>query len=280
MKSKLIFILCMLCSVALHAQDCPECESISFIPTSGCTNEPVNFTNTSTGCVSGTMLNWEFGDGTSHITQNPVHTYAAAGTYTITVSVVPTLLRGCSTDTGPHYVGTGTITITDCAVPCSDCIGSFAPVPGSKYVLSAWVKENNGQLLNTYQSPQIVLTFSGASQSYAFNAEGPIIDGWQRIEKTFTVPSTATDITVDLQNTSNDPTKEVFFDDIRVHPFDANMKSFVYDPVSLRLVAELDNNNYATFYEYDEEGKLIRVKKETQRGIMTIKESRDNTVKK
>ena len=48
-------------------------------------------------------------------------------------------------------------------------------------------------------------------------------------------------------------------DDIRVHPFNSNMKSFVYNPVNIRLMAELDENNHATFYEYDEEGKLIRI---------------------
>jgi hypothetical protein len=52
------------------------------------------------------------------------------------------------------------------------------------------------------------------------------------------------------------------------------MKSYIYDPVSLRLSAELDDNNYATFYEYDEEGTLVRTKAETQRGIQTIKETR------
>ena len=39
------------------------------------------------------------------------------------------------------------------------------------------------------------------------------------------------------------------------------MKSYVYDPINLRLMAELDENNYATFYEYDAEGGLIRMKK-------------------
>lgn len=54
------------------------------------------------------------------------------------------------------------------------------------------------------------------------------------------------------------------------------MKSFVYDPISLRFMAELDENNYATFYEYDDDGTLIRVKKETERGIQTIKETRSS----
>lgn len=70
-----------------------------------------------------------------------------------------------------------------------------------------------------------------------------------------------------------------YFDDLRVHPYYSNMKSFVYDPVSLRLMAELDENNYATFYEYDDDGTLIRVKKETERGIMTIKETRSALLK-
>ena len=57
------------------------------------------------------------------------------------------------------------------------------------------------------------------------------------------------------------------------------MKSFAFHPINLRLLAELDENNYATFYEYDDEGTLIRLKKETQRGIKTIKETRSALVK-
>jgi hypothetical protein len=57
------------------------------------------------------------------------------------------------------------------------------------------------------------------------------------------------------------------------------MKSFVYDPDNQRLTAELDENNYATFYEYDKEGGLIRVKKETVKGVYTIQETRSGNVK-
>jgi len=69
----------------------------------------------------------------------------------------------------------------------------------------------------------------------------------------------------------------MFVDDLRIYPYDANMKSFVYHPSSLKLMAELDENNHATFYEYDEQWNLVRVKKETERGILTIQESRNNT---
>ena len=66
----------------------------------------------------------------------------------------------------------------------------------------------------------------------------------------------------------------MFIDDIRIHPFNANMKSYVFDSRTLRLSAELDENNYSSIYEYDEEGQLVRVKKETIQGIKTIKETR------
>ena len=61
---------------------------------------------------------------------------------------------------------------------------------------------------------------------------------------------------------------------IRIYPADAQFKSFVYDANTLRLVAELDENNFAAFFEYDDEGIHIRTKKETEKGIMTIRENR------
>jgi hypothetical protein len=165
-----------------------------------------------------------------------------------------------------------------CEESCTECISSFSPIPTEKYVLTAWVKEADNPTANSYLNPGIALEFPGPETiTGPFYANGPLIDGWQRLEAEFIVPEGATSIIVRLTNRSTD--KEVYFDDIRIHPFNSNMKSFVYDPVTLRLMAELDERNYATFYEYDEEGALVRVKKETERGVMTIQESRNNTVK-
>ena len=147
--------------------------------------------------------------------------------------------------------------------------------------LSAWVREDCGNVAGTpcysagYKNNHVTIQFPGSVSPQAtvtFNANGPIIEGWQKIEGVFVVPVDATAANLIL---SNDSTRSIYFDDIRIHPFNANMKSYVYDPGTLRLSAELDENNYASFYDYDAEGQLIRVKKETVEGIKTIKETRN-----
>jgi hypothetical protein len=105
---------------------------------------------------------------------------------------------------------------------------------------------------------------------------GNIIEGWQRYEAPVILPSDASSMTLTLQASDSSTT---YFDDIRILPYNAEMKSYVYNPVNLRLMAELDENNYATFYEYDDDGTLIRVKKETERGIQTIKETHSALLK-
>jgi hypothetical protein len=160
---------------------------------------------------------------------------------------------------------------------CEYCIGSFAPDPGRKYVITAWTKEHGAAATKTsYTFPRIYIIFPDITDTLGpFSPSGQIIDGWQRLEATFTIPLTATLMQIKLECTNGD----CYFDDIRVHPFDGSMKTYVYDPVTLRLVAELDERNYATYYEYDEEGKLLRVKKETERGVMTIQESKTSIKK-
>lgn len=173
------------------------------------------------------------------------------------------------------------ITVVAIALDCKDCIGSFSPEPGKRYLIDAWVREDGaGPLVTNFSKPALGLSFydmNGVITNLtSMQAKGEIIDGWQRIEEEFVVPYNAVGITIQMKCTSGD----CLFDDIRVFPYDGMMKGYVYDPLTLKLVAELDERNYATFYEYDEEGKLIRVKKETERGIMTIKENRNHTSNK
>lgn len=157
------------------------------------------------------------------------------------------------------------------SVGCKDCLGSFAPGSG-QYLVSGWVKGESQNKNTSYINPVLGVSFIGSSSSFTFSPSGPIIDEWQRIEGVVTVPSSATEVRIELKCLSGN----CLFDDIRFIPNDGSMISYVYDPVTLKLVAQLDERNFATLYEYNEEGQLIRTKKETEKGIMTIQENRNN----
>lgn len=160
---------------------------------------------------------------------------------------------------------------------CEYCIGSFRPEPGATYAFSAWVKESGAAPdATSYLQAQVQLQYTGAAAPQAFFGSGRIIEGWQRIYQEFTIPMSAIELFVQLKTSGG----TAYFDDIRIYPVRGSMKSYVYDPVSLKLVAVLDENNYATYYEYDQEGSLVRTKKETERGVVTISENRQSNPKK
>jgi hypothetical protein len=149
----------------------------------------------------------------------------------------------------------------------NELVKGFSPVPGKKYVLSFWV--NDGTPRDATSAVQASVNGTDLLNS---SLTWPVVEGWKRVEAQFVLPSVATNFILQLQSGGG----TVYMDDVRIHPFDGQMKSFAYDPSSQRLWAEMDENNFATFYEYDDEGILIRVKKETERGIMTIKETRSS----
>ncbi len=157
----------------------------------------------------------------------------------------------------------------------------YAMLQEQKMVAGIWVKKGGQNCkCSTYTGIDVVVSFPGfASATAHMMPKSAIIDGWQRFEAEFTVPATATTFNLSLNNTNPAGGDPLFFDDFRVHPFSSNMKSFVYHPLNLRLMAELDENNYASFYEYDDDGTLVRVKKETERGVMTITETRSSMQK-
>jgi hypothetical protein len=146
----------------------------------------------------------------------------------------------------------------------------FSPIAGKKYVFSCWIKDG----AETNSGTQFRVAINGNSNYITSNSKWPLVEGWKRIEFPFIMPAGQ----LQLQFVTGSGT--VYLDDVRMHPFDGQLKTFAYDASSQRLMAELDENNMATFYEYDDEGILIRVKKETERGVMTIKETRSSLRKR
>lgn len=148
-----------------------------------------------------------------------------------------------------------------------------------RFLLSFWVATDDiNQSLTTFNDVNVIVNLgSGTSNCVISKKVGPVIEGWCKIDCVFetntSALNTSTAFILKIENGITGTT-DIYIDDVRIIPEDAMMKSYVYNPETFDLMAVLDENNYATFYEYDEEGNVIRIKQETERGIMTIKESR------
>ena len=168
-----------------------------------------------------------------------------------------------------------------------ECQVPFSPDLNTPYILSYWVSAADNSIIETANIPQInIVDYANPTTVYSQITANSIkvskpIEGWQRVEWSFTVPATSCTTTTKLliKITNPSSTKDYYFDDLRIHPQKSSMKSYVYDEVTKRLMAEMDDNNYASFYEYDEDGALIRIKKETEKGVFTIKEVRKSLKK-
>ncbi|WP_298892421.1 PKD domain-containing protein [uncultured Psychroserpens sp.] len=238
-----------------------------------CVDEPLVFTNTAIGTFIDEEYLWTFHDVGGPVTSteaSPIYTFNTAGSYLVELSI--TTSDACILEFSK------TVDISPCLPePCNDC-DSFKPKPKQRYVISAWTKEDLNTQVKTYEHSSITISYLDNSDQVMSSSEfvpnGKIIEGWQRIYSEFQIPENTAAIEIILNNIGTSPN---YFDDIRIHPFNGSMKSFAYDPETQRLMAELDENNYSTYYEYDNEGGLIRVKKETEKGVYTIKETRSKT---
>jgi hypothetical protein len=135
-------------------------------------------------------------------------------------------------------------------------------LPLIKYIVSTWIK---GTITNN-------LNITIGNTTTPFVAKTNTIDGWIKYEAVVQTSVSGTNATVAIPS-------NIQIDDFRIFPSKSNMKSFVYNDLNNRLMASLDENNFATFYEYDVEGTLLRTKKETEKGILTLQENRSSNKK-
>jgi len=152
----------------------------------------------------------------------------------------------------------------------------FEPVQGNEYIFNVWVKDNQP----TNKSVNISAYYQVPNYGYSYPVElnyKAVVEGWKLLEGRIKTQVSGYHKMDFLLKANYDG---IYIDDIRIHPKDAHLKSYAYDSRNFKLMAELDENAFATFYEYDDEGSLVRVKKETERGIATIKENRSSYRKK
>ena len=113
--------------------------TIAFTPSalSVCAKSTVSLNNTSTssnGAIN--TWNWSFGDGTTSSIQNPTHTYASAGTYTISLTGITS--HGCSASLTKTIV-VNALPLADAGSNASICFGtstSLTATGGNSYVWS------------------------------------------------------------------------------------------------------------------------------------------------
>ncbi len=147
------------------------------------------------------------------------------------------------------------------------CINGFAMPINRKCIVDLWVKPIQGS--NAHK--QVFVSYDGTDHYLSPKTQS--IDGWYLVEGVVAASGSNPLVYIGLP-------ANAFIDDVRIVPVDASMKCFVYNPYSFKLVAQLDENHATSFYEYDQEGLLVRTKRETEQGILTITESRRSNAKK
>ena len=68
---------------------------------------------------------------------------------------------------------------------------------------------------------------------------------------------------------------DIYLDDVRIQPLQSEMVCYVYDEAQ-RIVASFDDQHFASLFQYNMEGELIRKRKETVEGVKTISEAHYN----
>ena len=148
--------------------------------TTGNPGDVITFTNSSTG--GGLTYAWNFGDGNTSTAASPTHSYAEAGSYTVTLSI--TNVEGSSTETKSNYI---TISVPTTTVNSIEGYYSCDPTPHSDY----WYDAENANFcgIDTYTveyadgtEEPVKITPDGtainATLYYAINLSGVTGDYW------------------------------------------------------------------------------------------------------
>lgn len=139
--------------------------------------------------------------------------------------------------------------------------------PNKKYIIQYWQKTMPGA--NTTMPLHVE-----AGQGHTLNLESEIaVDDWVRKEY---VLETANAADLRLYFIKRAHIGVFYLDDFRITPFNSASTAFVYDKNTYNVKAILDNNNFASIYQYDEQGNLVISKKETVEGVKSISSNRSN----
>ena len=130
-------------------------------PTSGVAPLAVSFANSSTGSI--TSYAWDFGDGATSTLASPSHSYAAAGVYTVKLTV--TGPGGSNTQTRSNYL---TVTHRRRRWPSS----SAGPASGVAPLAVSFANSSTGSITSYAWDFGDGATSTAASPSHSYAAAG------------------------------------------------------------------------------------------------------------
>jgi len=166
-----LLLLCLLGLV--FAVGCPKPEQTP--PTAAFTGSPtygeapleVSFADQSTrGTADITSRLWDFGDGATSTDPNPTHTYTAADTHTVSLTV--TSAHGSDTATRTNY-----ITVVE---PGAPTIAPTAGEPGSKVTITGDGFDGDEPTNNVVYFGDEAITVTGATATELTTAVPPLVD--------------------------------------------------------------------------------------------------------
>jgi hypothetical protein len=128
-----------------------------------------------------------------------------------------------------------------------------------KYRASVWAYfPGSSEVQSEMNNVQLYSSINGVETSSNATLQKSKSKNWYLMSLDI-IPDGTNDVFIGVRNNSG---RGVFFDDFRVHPIDASMVSYVYDPFSGELNYLLDANNVYSRYEYDAMGRLTRTSRE------------------
>ncbi len=147
----------------------------------------------------------------------------------------------------------------------------YCPVFGGNFttsVLLPAVKDAGDYIIklwSTYDSPSSAPTISSSNMNRVSRS-----GEWILYEKTITLEANAS---ATIVFNCSSITSDQYVDDIRMQPKESQSICYVYDNKNLRLLAQFDDQHFASIFQYNSEGKLLRKLKETTRGVKTVAET-------
>jgi gliding motility-associated-like protein len=103
---------------------------------------------------------WDFGDGSTSVSQNPSYTYPVAGNYIVTL--ITTTINGCSDTTDLTFDNSGGTSISSNVTICEGGTGSLTATGGFAYNWTPSSGLNSSTIANPTASPASTTTYSVA----------------------------------------------------------------------------------------------------------------------